>query len=80
MTKPDDTAERVRKIITDHLGVDDAPDESGLIADLGADSLDLVEMVMSIEEEFGIEVSDEEMETVVTVADVIKVVRGEIPA
>jgi len=80
MTKPDDTADRVRKIITDHLGVDEAPDESGLINDLGADSLNLVEMVMSIEEEFGIEVSDDDMETVVTVADVIKVVRGKIPA
>lgn len=80
MTKTDDTADRIRKIITDHLGVDQAPDEGGIISDLGADSLDLVEMVMSIEEEFGIEVPDEDMETVVTVADVIKVVRREIPA
>ncbi|RUV17882.1 MULTISPECIES: acyl carrier protein [unclassified Mesorhizobium] len=67
------TAERVKKIIVDHLGVgaDMVTDNACFIDDLGADSLDLVELVMAAEEEFGIEISDAEAETWLTVRDAV---------
>jgi len=78
MTEKDDIAERVRKIITEHLGVDEAPDDKGIIDDLGADSLDQVELVMALEVEFDIEIPDDDFEEAITVGDVVKIVRGRL--
>ena len=70
--------EKVKKIIVDHLGVDAAKvtDEASFIDDLGADSLDTVELVMAIEEEFGSEISDSEAEKILTVGDAIKFIES----
>lgn len=64
-----DTAERVKKIVVDHLGVDEGKVTEGasFIDDLGADSLDTVELVMAFEEEFGVEIPDDAAEKIVTV-------------
>ncbi|MGL4224051.1 MAG: acyl carrier protein [Vibrio sp.] len=61
--------ERVKKIIVEQLGVDEAEvkHESSFVDDLGADSLDTVELVMALEEEFDIEIPDEEAEKITTV-------------
>lgn len=61
--------ERVKKIIVDQLGVDEAEVTPGakFIDDLGADSLDTVELVMALEEEFGVEIPDEDAEKITTV-------------
>jgi acyl carrier protein len=66
--------QRVRKIIVDQLSVnaDQVTPEAKFIEDLGADSLDTVELVMALEEEFGIEVPDEQAEKLQSVGDVIK--------
>jgi acyl carrier protein len=63
--------DRVVKIITDHLGIDaeQVKSESHFIDDLGADSLDTVELVMAFEEEFNIEIPDEAAEKILTVGD-----------
>jgi acyl carrier protein len=63
--------EKVKKIIVDQLGVDEAEvtPEAKFIDDLGADSLDTVELVMALEEEFGIEIPDEDAEKITTVKD-----------
>ncbi|MGE3308616.1 MAG: acyl carrier protein [Limisphaerales bacterium] len=68
--------QRVRKIIVDQLGVkeDQVTPEAKFIEDLGADSLDTVELVMALEEEFGQEIPDEEAEKLQSVADVIRYV------
>ena len=68
-----DVAERVRKIVIDHLGVDEAKvtDSASFIDDLGADSLDTVELVMAFEEEFGLEIPDDAAEKIVTLKDAI---------
>ena len=70
----DDVASKVKKIVTDHLGVDEAKvtEEASFIDDLGADSLDTVELVMAFEEEFGSEISDSQAEKILTVGDAIK--------
>lgn len=73
MTTPT-TADRVRKIIREHLGVNEAPDTAHLITDLGADSLDTVELVMAFEEHFPIEIPDSDMEAIGTVADLVALV------
>ena len=72
--KMSDVAERVRKIVVEHLGVeaDKVVDSANFIDDLGADSLDTVELVMAFEEEFGVEIPDDQAETIVTVGDAIK--------
>ncbi len=68
-----DIAERVKKIVIEHLGVDEAKvsDEASFIDDLGADSLDTVELVMAFEEEFGCEIPDDAAEKIVTVKDAV---------
>jgi acyl carrier protein len=69
-----DTAERVKKIVVDHLNVeaDKVTENASFIEDLGADSLDTVELVMAFEEEFGIEIPDDAAESIVTVGDAVK--------
>ena len=73
-----DVREKVKKIIVDHLGVDVAKvtDEASFIDDLGADSLDTVELVMAFEEEFGSEISDSEAEKILTVGDAVKFIES----
>ena len=69
-----DIAERVKKIVVEHLSVDEAKvtDSASFIDDLGADSLDTVELVMAFEEEFGIEIPDDAAETIQTYGDAVK--------
>ena len=69
----DDISSKVKKIVADHLGIDEAKvtDESSFIDDLGADSLDTVELVMAFEEEFDCEIPDEAAEKIQTVKDAI---------
>ena len=76
MTK--DVSGKVKKMVSDHLGVDETKvtDESSFIDDLGADSLDTVELVMAFEEEFGSEISDGEAEKILTVGDAIKFIES----
>ena len=66
--------ERVKKIVVEHLGVEPEKvvDAASFIDDLGADSLDTVELVMAFEEEFGIEIPDDAAESIVTVGDAVK--------
>ena len=68
-----DIAEKVKKMVVDHLGVDEAKvtDEANFIDDLGADSLDTVELVMAFEEAFDVEIPDEKAEAILTVGDAI---------
>ena len=76
MTK--DISSTVKKMVADHLGIDEAKvtDEANFIDDLGADSLDTVELVMAFEEEFGSEISDSEAEKILTVSDAIKFIES----
>ena len=69
-----DVADRVKKIVVEHLGVetDKVTPEASFIDDLGADSLDTVELVMAFEEEFGAEIPDEDAEKLTTVGAVTK--------
>ena len=69
----DDISSKVRKIVADHLGIDEAKvtEESSFIDDLGADSLDTVELVMAFEEEFGCEIPDDAAEKIVTLKDAV---------
>ena len=71
--------ERVKKIIVDQLGVnaDQVTPEAKFIEDLGADSLDTVELVMALEEEFGNEIPDEEAEKLQSVGDVVKYIEDQ---
>ncbi len=66
--------ERVRKLICEQLGVkeDEVKDDASFVEDLGADSLDTVELVMALEEEFETEIPDEEAEKITTVQEAIK--------
>lgn len=68
------TFERVRDIVVENLGVeaDQVSMESSFREDLGADSLDLVELIMALEEEFGGEISDEDAQTITTVGEAVK--------
>jgi acyl carrier protein len=68
-----DIAERVKKIVVEHLGVDEAKvtESASFVDDLGADSLDTVELVMAFEEEFGVEIPDDAAEKILTVKDAI---------
>ncbi|MCB1415121.1 MAG: acyl carrier protein [Nitratireductor sp.] len=71
-----DVAERIKKIVVEHLDVDAAKvtESASFIDDLGADSLDNVELVMAFEEEFGVEISDDAAQDIQTVGDAIKYV------
>ena len=73
-----DVASKVKKIVSDHLGIDEAKvtEEAIFIDDLGADSLDTVELVMAFEEEFGSEISDNEAEKILTVGDAVKFIES----
>ena len=75
-----DVAERVKKIIVEHLGVEDGKvvENASFIDDLGADSLDTVELVMAFEEEFGIEIPDEDAEKILTVKDAVDYIKNTI--
>ena len=68
-----DTADRVKKIVVEHLGVDEdkVVDNASFIDDLGADSLDTVELVMAFEEEFGLDIPDEEAEKITTIQSAV---------
>ena len=68
-----DVAERVKKIVLEHLGVDEAKvvENASFIDDLGADSLDTVELVMAFEEEFGCEIPDDAAENILTIKNAI---------
>lgn len=70
--------EKIKAIIVEQLGVDESEvtKEAHFIDDLGADSLDTVELVMALEEEFGIEISDEDAEKIQTVGDAIKYIES----
>ena len=68
-----DTEKKIKDIVVKHLGIDEAKvvPESKFIDDLGADSLDTVELVMAFEEEFGVEIPDDAAETILTVQNAI---------
>ena len=72
-----DVAERVKKIVVEHLGVDEGKVSEGasFIDDLGADSLDTVELVMAFEEEFGVEIPDDAAEKIQTVGDAVNFIK-----
>lgn len=69
--------EKIRDIIVEQLGVesDDVTMESSFVDDLGADSLDIVELIMALEEEFNMEIPDEEAEMIATVGDVVNYIK-----
>jgi acyl carrier protein len=75
-----DVAERVKKIIVEHLGVEEGKvvENASFIDDLGADSLDTVELVMAFEEEFGIEIADEAAEKILTVKDAVDYIKSAV--
>lgn len=74
----DEIAERVKRIIEEQLMVDasEITEKATFIDDLGADSLDIVEMIMELEEEFGIEIPDEDAEKITTVGEAIEYIRS----
>ena len=73
-----DTLEKVKKIIVEQLGVDAAEvtDEASFVDDLGADSLDTVELVMAFEEEFDLEIPDEDAEKITKVQEAVTYIAG----
>ena len=74
-----DVADRVKKIVVEHLGVEESKvtENTSFIDDLGADSLDTVELVMAFEEEFGCEIPDEEAEKIQTIKDAITFIESQ---
>lgn len=72
-----DIADRVKKIVVEHLGVDEdkVNEDASFIDDLGADSLDTVELVMAFEEEFSVEIPDDAAEKIQTVGDAINFIK-----
>ena len=75
-----DITDRVKKIVVEHLNVDESKvsDEASFIDDLGADSLDTVELVMAFEEEFDIEIPDDASETIQTFGDAVKFINDKL--
>ncbi|MBL9098720.1 MAG: acyl carrier protein [Alphaproteobacteria bacterium] len=72
-----DIADRVKKIVVEHLNVEaeKVTENASFIDDLGADSLDTVELVMAFEEEFNVEIPDDAAESIVTVGDAVKFIK-----
>ncbi len=77
-----DNSEKVKDIIANELGVEreKLTDDASFIDDLGADSLDIVELVMEFEKEFNIEIPDEDAEKLRTVGDALNYLNGKVPA
>jgi len=77
-----DVAERVKKIVIEHLNVEaeKVTENASFIDDLGADSLDTVELVMAFEEEFNVEIPDDAAESIVTVGDAVKFIKEKAAA
>ena len=77
-----DVAEKIKSIIAEQLGVkpEEVTPQASFIEDLGADSLDTVELVMALEEEFGVEIPDEDAEKMATVGDAAKYIDEKIAA
>ncbi len=75
-----DIFEQVKKILCDQLDLDDeqVTEDSEVIDDLGADSLDIVDLVMTLEEEFDTEIPDEDIETLRTVGDIVKYIEDRV--
>ena len=80
MTDLTTVLERVTKVVVDRLGVDETEVkvEASFREDLGADSLDVVELVMELEDEFDMEISDEDAEKIATVGDAISYIEGKV--
>ena len=76
----EEISEKVKTVIVEQLGIDEANVrmESSFLDDLGADSLDIVEFIMALEEEFGLEIPDEDVEKIVTVKDVVEYISENI--
>jgi len=75
-----DVADRVKKIVLEHLGIDESKvvENASFIDDLGADSLDTVELVMAFEEEFSCEISDDEAEKILTIKNAIDFIESQV--
>jgi acyl carrier protein len=75
-----DVPEKVKKIIVEQLGVDESEvtPEASFVEDLGADSLDTVELIMVLEEEFGIEIPDEDAEKIAQVKDAVQYIKERV--
>ena len=70
-------SDKVKQLIVDHLGtVKNITEDSNIVNDLGADSLDTIELVMALEEEFGFEINDSDAEKILTVGDAIKYIES----
>ena len=78
MASPEEIAERIKNIIVEQLGVskEELTPQASFIEDLGADSLDIVELIMALEEEYEMEIPDEDAEKIQTVEDVINYVQS----
>ena len=77
----DTVLEKVKEVISEQLGIEDTDSittETTFIDDLGADSLDIVELIMALEEEFDIEIPDSDAEKVVTVGDVVEYIKDHV--
>ena len=76
----DPILQKVRQLIAEQLGLeeDEITPESSFLDDLGADSLDLVELIMAFEEEYGLEIPDEDAERIVTVGDAVEYIRQRV--
>jgi len=75
-----DVVDRVRELVVEQLGVDadEVTEDASFIDDLGADSLDIVELVMAFEEEFDLEIPDEDAEKIRTVGDAVEYIKGKL--